>query len=248
MNSPMTSYFTRASRFAARRLACRWLPLNKQKGVVSFTFDDVPASACHAGADILEAADARGSFYVCGQLTGGLEQGQLCHSTNDLQSLQARGHEIGCHTYSHTNCSNANLAQLRADWDKNQAFFAQYGVPNEGFAFPFGAYDLGSKLAASRRFAYSRITGGGTQLQRADLHALRAQALYAQSFDREHIASLIQQTAEQGGWLILYTHEVIENPGPWGAAPELLSSVLQMTRQAGCAVLPVRDAIRFFRS
>ena len=36
--------------------------------MVTFTFDDVPASACDLGASILETYDARGTFYVAGAL------------------------------------------------------------------------------------------------------------------------------------------------------------------------------------
>jgi peptidoglycan/xylan/chitin deacetylase (PgdA/CDA1 family) len=243
----MKSLYTRLSRFAARHIACRWLPLNQQRGVVSFSFDDVPASACRAGADIFERYQLCASFYVCGQLTDGIEQKQPCHSVSDLQRLQANGHEIGCHTYSHTHCANADLRRLEQDWDRNQSFFQQHGLQTTGFAFPFGAYDLPAKLAARRRFAYSRITGGGTQLGKADLSALRAQALYADQIDLQLIEQLIAQTATQGGWLILYSHEVTENPGPWGTTPAQLEAAIQMALNASCKVLPVRDAIAYFQ-
>ena len=35
--------------------------------MVTFTFDDVPVSACELGAGILESFGARGTFYVAGQ-------------------------------------------------------------------------------------------------------------------------------------------------------------------------------------
>ncbi|MFZ6871298.1 polysaccharide deacetylase family protein [Undibacterium sp. Di27W] len=238
----------RLSRFAARHLANRWLPLNKGRGVVSFSFDDVPASACHQGAMLLELYQARGTFYVCGGLTDGVEQNQACHSVVDLQRLLENGHEIGCHTYSHTNCANASSGFLLEDWERNLAFFRQHGITHHGFAFPFGAYALGSKLAASKRFSYSRITGGGTQTGRADLSALRAQSLYSASSNIDALGALIKHTATEGGWLILYTHEVSETPGPWGATPALLETALQAATQEGCQLLPVHRAIDFFLS
>ncbi|MFZ6772486.1 polysaccharide deacetylase family protein [Undibacterium sp. SXout7W] len=242
------SLILKASRFAARRLGCRWLPLRKGQGVVSFSFDDVPASACLSGAALLEQYDARATFYICGQLTDGIEQHQPCHSVSDLQRLVASGHELGCHTFSHTNCANTPIARLRQDWDKNQAFFQQNDLPTNGFAFPFGAYRLGSKLAANRRFSYNRITGGGLQLERADLSALRAQALYAANTSADMVLSLIRQAAQEGGWLIFYSHEVTEQPGPWGTTPDQLDMALRIARQEHCQILPVQAAIDFFRS
>ncbi|MFZ6765498.1 polysaccharide deacetylase family protein [Undibacterium sp. Di26W] len=238
----------RLSRFAARHLGCRWLPLKKGRGVVSFSFDDVPASACHIGAVLLELYQARGTFYVCGGLTDGVEQNQPCHSVDDLKRLIENEHEVGCHTFSHTNCANASAADLARDWERNQAFFQQHGIHNQGFAFPFGAYDLGSKLAAAKGFPYSRITGGGTQTGRADLNALKAQALYSSKTNVDELHALIQHTAKEGGWLILYSHEVSDHPGPWGTSPALLETALRLATQEGCHLLPVHRAIDYFLS
>ena len=244
----MTPLRTRLSRLAARHVACNWLPLNRGPGVVSLCFDDVPASACQAGAALLEAYAGRASFYVCGSLTDQPEQGQLCHSLADLHSLAQRGHEIGCHTFSHTNCAQHEGAALARDWQANQDFFQRHGLSTSGFAFPFGAYDLGSKLAAARRFSYSRITGGGRHVGRADLAALRAQPLYAGSTDAAVLAQLIADTARDGGWLILYSHEVSATPGPWGTTPEQLELALHLAQQSCCKILSVQQAIDFFRA
>ncbi len=43
----------RLSRLLARQTSKRMLPLRGPAGVVSFTFDDAPASACEAGAAAL---------------------------------------------------------------------------------------------------------------------------------------------------------------------------------------------------
>ena len=241
------SIYTRMSRLLARHTAHRWLPLNKGRGVVSFSFDDVPASACREGAALLERYEARGTFYVCGGLTDGVEQNQPCHQVSDLHRLVSRGHEVGCHTFSHTNCAEANLRFLRDDWRKNQDFFTEHNVKNSGFAFPFGAYDFPSKLAAASLFSYSRITGGGTHVRRADLNALRAQSLYAGVTSDQAILNLIQNTADEGGWLIFYSHEVSSSPGPWGTSPTQLESALRIARQMSCEILPVQSAIDYFR-
>jgi len=244
----MISLYKKCSRFAARHTAHRWLALGKRQGVVSFSFDDVPASACQLGAEILERYDASASFYVCGGLTDGVEQTQVCHSAEDLKKLVANGHEIGCHTYSHTNCLQASLSQIEVDWQLNKEFFNINQLPMVGFAFPFGAYDLPSKIAASSNFSYSRITGGGVQTGRADLNALRAQALYAQSTDADTILDLIQRTAIEGGWLIFYSHEVSVTPGPWGTTPDQLETALRIARQLSCEILSVQKAIDYFKN
>ena len=51
-----------ASRFIARQSRSKVLPLRNAMPIVTFTFDDVPASACEQGAHILERHGARGLF------------------------------------------------------------------------------------------------------------------------------------------------------------------------------------------
>jgi peptidoglycan/xylan/chitin deacetylase (PgdA/CDA1 family) len=240
--------FSRLSRYAARHLACNWLPLNRERGVVSFSFDDAPRSACIEGKQILEKYFARGTFYLCGGLMDRSEQGRPCHTHEDVQRLVADGHEVACHTYSHLNCAGRSADVLQHEWEQNRQFLESFGAPAKGFAFPFGAYDLTSKLAASNRFAYSRITSGGMQTGRADLNALRAQALYANSISEQQIQQLVKATAESGGWLIFYSHEVDRQHSRWGTSPEQLAFALHTAQEYRCRVLPVRDAIQFFKS
>ncbi len=244
----MSSLLLRASRFAARHVATEQISLCKGRGVLSISFDDVPASACHIGASLLEEFEACGTYFVCGGLTNGFEQQQACHSLEDLMQLQEAGHEIACHTYSHLNCAQTSQAQLEMDLAKNQTFFKQHGISSSGFAFPFGAYTLRSKLVAKRQFAYARITEGGANYASADLYALRAQSLYSTNNNLDYLQHLIRQTAEQGGWLILYTHEVDDSPGPWGCKPEQLRQLLECAQQQGSQILPIRRAISYFTS
>lgn len=244
----MSNLILRTSRFAARHLAKSVVSLRKGRGVVSVSFDDVPTSACQYGASLLEDYEGSGSFFVCGGLTDRDEQAQRCHSIQDLLQLQESGHEIGCHTYSHLNCPLTSSVQLKQDWALNRRFFAEHGIASEGFAFPFGAYDLRTKLAARQHFSYARTTSGGPQFGVADLYALRAQALYSHSLQRDDLLGAIRQTAEQGGWLILYTHEVDEIVGKWGCTTEDLRLVLDFASQQACQILSIKQAISYFTS
>ena len=88
-----------ASRFLARQSRVKMLTLGNVPPMVSFTFDDVPASACELGARILEQQGARGTFYVAGSVTAG--PGAPAPATiEQLRTVWANGHEIGCHTFS----------------------------------------------------------------------------------------------------------------------------------------------------
>jgi peptidoglycan/xylan/chitin deacetylase (PgdA/CDA1 family) len=82
MPFPVSSLGEKISYRLARHLPVATWRANRVGAVVSFTFDDVPASAASEGAPILEAFGIRGTYYLCGGLLGG--QG-------DLRPILSRG-------------------------------------------------------------------------------------------------------------------------------------------------------------
>ena len=240
----------RLSRLLARHTHRNMLPLRGPAGVVSFTFDDVPASACEAGAAALERHGVRGTFYVAGGLTGQLEEGKPCHSEEQLRRLLANGHEVGCHSYSHIRCDTLGAGRLTAELERNARFLAHLGVDLQGldFAYPFGAYALGAKRICSRRFRSSRITGGGPHYGEVDLNAIQTHRLYAETTETPSYEELVGQTAARKGWLVLNTHDVEDPPSRFGYTPEKLALAVKAALDAGCKVLPVGAAIDYWES
>ncbi len=239
----------RISRRLAQHAFKEILPLRADVGVVSFTFDDVPASACVAGAQALERHGARGTFYVAGGLTDALEEGKPCHSREQLRTLLATGHELGCHSYSHIRCDTLTAAELERELDRNAAFLAELGVDplTLNFAYPFGAYAYNAKRICSKRFRSSRITGGGTHEDYADLNALKTHRLYDVHVDAENYDTLLQRTVRRKGWLIVNTHDVEDPPSRYGFTPERLERAVAAALAAGCKVLPVNAAIDYLQ-
>ncbi|QDL53404.1 polysaccharide deacetylase family protein [Rhodoferax aquaticus] len=235
-------------RWVADATMRRMLPLHKHAGVVSFSFDDAPHTACVKGREILERHGCAGTWYIAGGLTDQLEMGRLCHSAIDVQSLARGGHHIACHTFTHQPCDQLSRSQMAQVLARNAQYFNDLGLPRatDHFSFPLGAYDLGSKHLASLTFQSSRITRGGVQVGQADLNGLWAEKLYAHTMRTERLQDLVRTTAQERGWLIFYTHEVEAQPGPWGCTPELLDLAVRAALQAGCQVLPVDQAIAYW--
>lgn len=250
MTSPLHTQWLRAQRWLARHTHQRWLALPPGPGVVSFSFDDAPHSACTTGRALLEAQGCHGTWYVAGGLTDRMEEGRPCHSLDDLRALQSSGHHLACHTWAHRRCEGLDADALHAQWDPNRHFLANLGVPSQQmhFSFPFGAYDLRAKREAASRFVTSRLTGGGVQVGRVDLNALRSQALYSDHIDAPTVRTLIQQTHEQGGWLIFYTHDVEDAPSRWGCTPARLQHAIATAQELGCLVLSVEEAVAYFHA
>src|SRR5438874_10230057 len=90
-------YKRNASRFVFRRP----LAIRTQVPLISFTFDDFPRSALAAGGAILNRYGLSGTYYISFGLLGkNSPSGPIC-VTDDLRELGERGHELGCHTFSH---------------------------------------------------------------------------------------------------------------------------------------------------
>jgi peptidoglycan/xylan/chitin deacetylase (PgdA/CDA1 family) len=245
--SALLARWRQGQRWLADRSMRKLLPLQAPAGVVSFSFDDAPKSACVEGRRILEHHGCLGTWYIVGGLTDRLEQGRMCHSVADVQSLAQAGHHVASHTFTHQPCDQLSRTQMAQVLARNAQFFAEIGVPRaaDHFSFPLGAYDLGSKYLASKTFRSSRITRGGLQVGHADLNGLWAEKLYANSMTPARLQSLVQSTARQRGWLIFYTHEVDNQPSRWGCTPDLLAAAVSAALEAGCKVLPVDRAISY---
>ncbi|WP_229722380.1 polysaccharide deacetylase family protein [Xylophilus rhododendri] len=235
----------RASRFLSRHTDRRLLPLRGEVGVVSFSFDDAPMSACMAGAAVLERHGVRGTFYVAGGLTDGVEEGLACHSEAVLRRLVAEGHQLGCHSFSHVHVDRIPAASRREEFDRNAAFLGGLGVDLRtlDFAYPFGGVNVGAKHDCALRFRSSRATGGGTHVGTADLNALRTHRFYRSQPDGVSYEERLAVAAAQRGWLVVNTHEVQPDAGAFGCTAEDLSRAVGLALEAGCLVLTVGGAL-----
>ena len=244
----MNTTLLKAQRWLTTRMMRRELSLNREAGVVSFSFDDAPHTACDVGRIVLEKSGCHGTWYIAGGLTDQLEQGRMCHSVRDVQDLAHSGHHIGCHTYSHLPCDRLSQADMVSELARNKAFFDGIGIPTADlhFSFPLGAFHWASKRLAAQTFHTSRITGGGVQVGHADLNALRSERLYQQVMTTERLAQLTHHVAQTKGWLIFYTHDVEASPSQWGCTPNLLDAAVKAALDAGCKVLPVDRAVQYW--
>lgn len=237
-------------RWLALQTHKRVLPLNGDKGVISFTFDDAPHSACNFGAAVLENHGCLATWYVSGGLTDQVEAGNMCHSQSDLLKLHHHGHQIGCHTYSHLACVDHGTQNLTADMDRNREYLGELKLLNSElhFSYPFGRLNPRVKELAGSRYTTCRITGGGLQTQYADLNALKSEKLYQRIHTKESLNSLADITAKQRGWLIFYTHDIQENHSPWGCKISMLEHAVVAALKSGCQVMTVQHALNYWKS
>jgi peptidoglycan/xylan/chitin deacetylase (PgdA/CDA1 family) len=229
----------KARALGQRRIASIW-----PRGVVSFTFDDFPKSAFTNGAPVLERHGARGTYYTAFGLADRAEAVGEMFDLECLRSVLARGHEIGCHTYSHLNCARAGRADLWAELVRNARAIAAVsgGQAMTSFSYPFGVVSPDAKAVTAGFFSSCRGIEPGINLGVPDYAALRANKIYAGQYDPQNLRALVDRNGELGGWLIFYTHDVGSAPSPYGCTQAQLEEVVAYAAERG-PVRPMGDVV-----
>ena len=243
--SPTEGFRTRIDRLLARTVRTRMIRSAATAPIVSFTFDDTPASAATTGAALLESFGARGTFYVAGGLLGAIEPTRRLATGEQCLALHRRGHDIGCHTFAHHAVATYGREALAADLARNEALLAELGIGGRprNFAYPFNATNLRAKRQLERHFASCRGGVPGVNVGAIDLGFLRAVELCDDTIDGERVRGWIAEATRLGGWLVFFTHGVTPERQPWCCSPLLLEGALREAHESGCAIVTVEQAL-----
>lgn len=233
---PVGKLRRRLTHFHARRPATE----APARGMVTFTFDDAPASSVHAGAPVLEARGLKGAWFISAGLCGAVAHLGRYTTRDEVADLHARGHEVGCHTFSHMDCTRQTPADFSADIDRNKAALRELGCETRSIAYPFGEVDFAAKREVGRRFAVARTARAGLVRRGSDLAQVPAVGL--QGPDGEAVAlRWLARAVDRGAWLILFTHDVRAEPSPWGCTPEALARVADAALASGLDVVTAAE-------
>ncbi len=234
----------RISNRLVRHLPTGTIRIPDTKSVVSFTFDDVPVSAHTVGARIVSSFGKRATFYVSGSLTGQSHDGQPQITLDGLRSLAEDGHEIGCHTYSHTNVRSIGKAGLQEDIRRNDILFEKC-LPNQhtqNFAYPYAISGLQARKELLKRFRTCRGGQAGINRGAIDRGYLRAIDIRS-GLPAEQLTGWIDDLKRSPGWLIFFTHDVGSNPSRYGCYSHVLEKLISHAIASDFHVLSVNDAL-----
>lgn len=214
--------------------------------MVSFTFDDVPDSALTTGAGMIEDRDGRATFYIAGGLIARRSEHWTSAGADEIAAAHQRGHEIGCHTFSHRRAIELDAAALDAELETNRRFFRTLdpSIRLDNFAYPYGVASLAHKPRLQRAFSSARGILPGINGAVVDLQFLRAMPLIDCGISRDEIERAFEQTATTGSWLIFYSHDVARKPSPYGCSPHLLDHALRAAARRQIPIVTVAEALR----
>ncbi len=229
----------RLTRLVERRPAV----VHLEHPIVSFAFDDAPRSAAETGAAILEAAGAKGTFYISSGLCGREGPMGVFADEAEVEALSSQGHEIGCHTFSHLDCGQAGSERIARDVDCNVAALVSRGLSEPTtFAYPYGDVSVGAKRTLASRYRALRALHPGMIVSGTDLNQMPAVGIEGPAGEANAQAWL-ERAARRRAWLILYTHDVADPASAWGCTPAALQRLVASAKALGFEIRTVADAL-----
>ncbi len=212
---------------------------------ISFTFDDFPSSALHVGGEILMKFDLRATYYASFGLMGLDSPSGKIFVRDDIKELLAKGHELGCHTFSHSHSLETSPIEFEDSIIKNKRILDEFapGATFRSFSYPLSGPRLDTKRRAGKYFSSCRGGGQTFNVGMTDLNLLKAYFIEKSRDNPETVKEVIDQNSQAKGWLIFATHDISDNPSPYGCTPSLFNDIVKYSVDSGARILPVSRAL-----
>jgi hypothetical protein len=213
--------------------------------LISFTFDDFPQSALLMGGAILNRFGLAGTYYASLGVLGSETPSGKIFVASDLTTLFEKGHELGCHTFSHCDSWNTETSVFENSLIENRAALSRLvpGAEFRSFSYPISLPRPRTKAKTADYFLSCRGGGQTLNVGNADLNQLSAYFLEKSRDNIQAVKNLIDRNRQACGWLIFATHDVSDTPTPFGCTPAFLESVVQYAIGSGALILPVAKAL-----
>jgi peptidoglycan/xylan/chitin deacetylase (PgdA/CDA1 family) len=242
----MSRLMEQLNRQFTQRLPLKPARSKLQAPLASITFDDFAKSSWTRGGEILRRRDVKGTYYVAGGFSGRTADDGVDYFTDsDLVEVAAAGHEIGCHTFSHQIGQTVGSRALMDDVERNAAYVQDVlgDYVMSSFAYPYGEASPRTKLLFGDRFPNSRGIKKGVNRGIIDLSQLKAIGIEKWWWTPEYIQAAVDRAKAENAWLIFFTHDISDEPSPFGATPQMLEHALDALKAAEIETLPVKHAL-----
>ncbi|MFC1805810.1 polysaccharide deacetylase family protein [Planctomycetota bacterium] len=210
-----------------------------KRAALSLTFDDARPSQLDLGLPVLDAHGVKATFYV--------SPANMARRLDDWRAAAANGHEMGNHTLHHPCSANFSFArgrgledytieQMEADiLGGSEAIERMLGVTATTFAYPCGQKFVGRGEGVvsyvplvARHFVVGR---GAFNESHNDPRFCDLAQLFGMDMDDEPFARLkaIMDHAieDDGGWLVLFGHDVGSQGGRQLTRADALDALCQ---------------------
>jgi peptidoglycan/xylan/chitin deacetylase (PgdA/CDA1 family) len=237
------SLYGKLRRRVARLVTTKPARVDLERPLLTLSFDDAPVSAADTGAAVLERHGVHGTYFISAGLAGKDSHLGRYAARDEVARLAAAGHEIACHTFSHLDCGRARARDISAELDANLAALGAMGVRPSTFAYPYGDVSPWAKALINDRFLAGRALHHGMIVTGTDLN--QAPGVGIEGADGERTArTWLNRAAAAKAWLVLYTHDVRENPSDWGCTPDVLERLVAAALDMGFGIVTFEQGAR----
>ncbi len=216
----------------------------KIRAAVSVSFDDGRASQLETGMPILDAHEARGTFYIVPRAIASDAGARAWRAAAE------KGHEIGNHTLTHPCSGNFFFSRDRAlesltledmaeELDAAQQLIRErLGVTATSFAYPCGQQFVGRGAGAqsyvplvAERFGFGRTFRDESANDPGFCDFAKIFGLDFDGMSVRELEALLDATIEKGHWLVLAGHDVSDEPTRQAILAETLAWLCQRARE-----------------
>ncbi len=235
--------FNSFNKLATRYYSRKSFNLNLSKPIISFTFDDFPQSAVTHGLELLDKYGSRATYYIAFGLVDKVTPTGKIANLTDIKQVVDSGNFLGCHTFNHLGVLEQKLSSFDKSIERNNIFLQEMFPPLKFnvFSYPKGQVKPGAKKIVENHFICSRGITPGINKGMVDLNLLKGTRIYGNVSNFAWIKNFIEDNVLANGWLIFYTHDISDNPTPYGCTPELFNEVVKYSKSSGALILSVNE-------
>jgi len=193
--------------------------------LLAITFDDGNVSDFTTALPQMQERGIPGTTYITTSLVG--EEGYL--TWDQIRLLEQAGWTIGCHSHTHPRLSELSKEEIREEMEEVDRSFTDKGFdPPKHHAYPFGDYSSETVKVVKQYRNSARAIPGAVPLQEdPDLYRLEAVQAYLTCEESLYETALqVREAAREETILILYTHDIKEEPSDYGAYPRYFAELL----------------------
>ncbi len=216
------------------------------KGMVSLQFDDGWKSIYQNAVPVLDQANFKSTQFI---VSGYLEPtfpGYM--RVNEVLDMQARGHEIGAHTRTHSDLTTLSTIEARAEIQGSRDDLLAIGLtPVNFFAYPFGSYNTSViNLVKEASFSGGRSSDGGFNFKTQDPFAMRRQPMTNTTTFNE-IKGYIDQALTDRTWVILLFHEINNSSHQYSITPALFQQTIDYLKQKNVTPVTMNEGLNLMK-
>lgn len=202
------------------------------------------------GGAILNRFGLSGTYYVSLGLAGQETPSGRMFAADDLKGVLDRGHELGCHTFSHCHAWDTATDAFVCSIVENRVALSNLlpGTEFKTFSYPISFPRPLSKSRIADQFSCCRGGGQTFNVGTSDLNLLSAYFLEKSRHSVQAVRDLIDRNRQARGWLIFATHDIADDPTPFGCTPEFFQDVVGCASRSGATILPVNRALEVLQS